>query len=58
MGGGGWRSGPEDTAGVLCDLSDRPLVCSSCHGGMMVIGGTDHALYEIDLATGKGGGAC
>eukprot|EP01031_Cornospumella_fuschlensis_P024841 gene24841-30017_t len=40
----------EDPQGTLFDLSDRPLVClSTDHQKEVVVAGTDHALYSIDL---------
>lgn len=40
----------EDPQGTLFDLSDRPLVClSTDHQREVVVAGTDHALYSIDL---------
>lgn len=47
-------SGPTDPAGTLVDLSDRPMMCMSTDvvRGMAVIGGSDHALYEVRLADG------
>lgn len=49
----GWRSGPADPSGVLCDLSDRPSLCSAVHWGRseLVIGSSDHALYVVDTNT-------
>ena len=52
--GGQWRLGPRDPAGVLLDLSDRPLVCcAAADGGALVaLGGCDHAAYVIDARAG------
>ena len=41
---------PADPRGTLVEISDRPLVCAASLGDRVVIGGTDHALYEIDLS--------
>lgn len=39
-----------DQNGTRLDLSDRPLVCCSTNNrSEVVVGGTDHALYSIDL---------
>lgn len=35
------------------DLSDRPLLAASAHGESVVVAGSDHALYEMSLATGR-----
>lgn len=44
------RNGPIDPSGRLYDLSDRPLFCSSSNmRNEVVIGGSDHALYAIDV---------
>ena len=42
-------------AGRRCELSERPLLCASVSwaAGEAVIGGSDHALYTVDLQTGK-----
>jgi WD40 repeat protein len=49
-----WRLGPRDPAGVLVDLSDRPLLC--CGGDprsqLVVVGGSDHAAYVLDARAG------
>lgn len=43
-------NGPIDPAGRVYDLSDRPLFCSSSNmRNEVVIGGSDHALYAIDV---------
>lgn len=43
--------GPVDPAGRQYDLSDRPLLCSSSNmRNEVVIGGSDHALYAIDVS--------
>jgi len=51
----GWRTGPVDEAGTLEDLSDRPLLCGDADwaNGHAVVGGSDHALYVLDAATGR-----
>ncbi len=42
---------PRDPAGRLVDLSDRPISCASYNGtNEVVFGGTDHALYAVDLS--------
>ena len=50
-----FQTGPLDPAGTLLDLSDRPMMCMSTDvaRGMAVIGGSDHALYEVRLSDGK-----
>ncbi|XRB19151.1 F-box and WD-40 domain-containing protein [Pseudoscourfieldia marina] len=50
---GRWLTGPLDAAGTEVDLSDRPLLCGSAHGDRVVLGGSDHALYEVDAVTGR-----
>lgn len=43
-------NGPIDPAGRQIDLSDRPLLCSSSNmRNEVVVGGSDHALYSIDV---------
>jgi hypothetical protein len=44
-----WKQGPSDPAGVLCDISDRPSLCSAANWGKneVVVGSSDHALYVI-----------
>ena len=42
---------PTDPQGSLVQISDRPLVCASSLNDKVVVGGTDHALYEIDLSS-------
>ncbi|WIA20909.1 hypothetical protein OEZ85_005253 [Tetradesmus obliquus] len=51
----GWRVGPVDAAGVLVQLSDRPLLCSAANWGSneVIIGSSDHASYVVDAAAGK-----
>lgn len=42
-------------AGVLVQLSDRPLLCSAAmtgSSGDVVVGSADHALYVADTITG------
>lgn len=50
---GGWRKGPIDPSGVVCDLSERPNMCSAANWGRneVVIGSSDHALYVVDATT-------
>lgn len=41
---------PVDPAGRRFDLSDRPLMCSSTNlRNEVIVGGSDHALYSIDI---------
>ena len=42
-------------AGVLVQLSERPLLCSAAmtDGSDVVVGSADHALYVVDVATGR-----
>lgn len=43
-------NGPIDPAGRRFDLSDRPLLCSSSNmRNEVIVGGSDHALYAIDV---------
>ena len=51
----GWYVSPLDPSGVVADLSDRPLSCASVSPSLdaVVVGGTDHALYEVSLTTGR-----
>jgi WD40 repeat protein len=43
-------NGPIDPAGRQVDLSDRPLICSSSNmRNEVVVGGSDHACYSIDV---------
>jgi WD40 repeat protein len=45
-----YASPPSDPSGRIVDVSDRPLVCSAFNGtGEIVIGGSDHALYSLDV---------
>ena len=50
-----WFSSPRSHAGRVATLSDRPLTCGSLHpnGTHVVLGGTDHALYEVELVSGR-----
>ena len=42
---------PQDPAGRLVDVSNRPLACAAFNGtNEVVFGGTDHALYALDLS--------
>lgn len=44
------------TAGVLVQLSDRPLLCSASLGdgsNDVVVGSSDHALYVVDTTAGR-----
>ena len=47
-------SPPLDEAGTLLRISERPLVCSASLGERVVLGGTDHALYEVQVRGGSG----
>ncbi|KAK9814681.1 hypothetical protein WJX72_009684 [[Myrmecia] bisecta] len=51
----GWREGPLDPAGVCCSLSDQPLLCGSVDwaAGEVAVGSSDHAIYTVELTTGK-----
>ena len=55
--GAQWRAGPRNEAGHLVDLSDRPLLCMalSLDRNEAAIGGSDHAVYTIDLKSGRKG---
>lgn len=44
---------PHDPEGVLLDLSDLPLLCSSQMGEEIVFGSADHALYSISITLSK-----
>ena len=46
-------SGLAGLARTRVDLSDRPLLCLSVQDGLAVAGGSDHGLYEVDLAKGR-----
>lgn len=50
----GWYGGPNDAAGVRVALTDQPVCVGSVNpkGTHLVVGSTDHALYEVQLATG------
>ena len=48
-----WLKGPLDAAGTEVDLSDRPIMCGSTAGDRVVLGCSDHALYEVDAITGR-----
>ena len=52
---GNWNSGPKNPQGMLCDVSDRPLLCSSVSstGQEVVLGGSDHSLRIYDVNSGK-----
>lgn len=51
-----YSSPPSDPAGRLVDVSDRPLACAAFNGsGEVVFGGTDHALYVLDLSQPRRG---
>lgn len=42
-------------AGCMCNVSEQPLMCSSINwsASELVVGSSDHALYVVDLETGK-----
>lgn len=42
-------------AGVLVQLSDRPIMCSAAQwdASEVVVGSSDHALYVVDIQQGK-----
>ena len=50
----GWYDGPNDAAGVRVALTDQPICVGSVNpkGTHLVVGSTDHALYEVQLNTG------
>ena len=50
-----WARGPADPAGILLDVSDRPLLCSAVNnsGNECVLGSSDHALYTVDLSSNR-----
>ena len=41
--------------GIIADISDRPSICSSVDwvAGEAIIGSSDHALYGVDVNTGR-----
>ena len=49
---GNWERGPTCPQGVLCDASDRNLVCMSVLDDEVIVGSTDHALYAFDANSG------
>lgn len=52
--GRGWTAGPRDPKGTTTiDLSDRPSLCMDMRKDSVVIGSSDHALYEVNLSKGK-----
>jgi len=50
-----FREGPRDPQGLLTDLSDRPNLCASVDwgAGEAVVGSSDHALYGVDVRSGR-----
>jgi len=55
-GGAQYSRPPQDPAGRLVDVSDRPLACAAFNGtSEVVFGGTDHALYALDLSQPRRG---
>eukprot|EP00656_Telonema_subtile_P051437 TRINITY_DN6915_c0_g1_i3.p1 TRINITY_DN6915_c0_g1~~TRINITY_DN6915_c0_g1_i3.p1 ORF type:complete len:568 (+),score=118.45 TRINITY_DN6915_c0_g1_i3:131-1834(+) len=48
-----WHQGPADPAGTVLDCSERPILCMSVHNDEAVLGGSDHALYVMNLNTGR-----
>lgn len=49
---GSWLAGPLDSRGVVCEASDRNILCMSVFGTEVVLGGADHALYVYDINIG------
>lgn len=47
-----WYKQPINPDGILCDSSDRNVLCMDLLKNTFVLGNADHALYEYDL-TGK-----
>jgi hypothetical protein len=43
------------TSGLAVELSERPLLCVAAHweAAEVVLGGSDHALYVIDVRSGR-----
>lgn len=53
-GGRGWYEGPSDPKGTTkVDLSDRPSLCMDLRNDCVVVGSSDHALYEVNFRKGK-----
>jgi WD40 repeat protein len=52
---GTWATGPRDPAGVLSELSERPLLAMALNprSSEVVIAGSDHALYTVDMLSGR-----
>ncbi|KAH7416069.1 hypothetical protein KP509_14G073800 [Ceratopteris richardii] len=48
-----WARGPANSAGCVVNLSDRPSLCMSLMGGQAAIGSSDHAVYTVDVPSGK-----
>jgi WD40 repeat protein len=50
-----WFASPVSQQGAVTRLSDRPLVCADVDalGAKAYVGGTDHAVYEVDVKTCK-----
>ena len=46
-----WLRGPVDPAGVVAQVSDRPLTCLSLAptGDLLLVGGADHAVYAYGV---------
>lgn len=51
--GSAWARGPRDPAGELVTVSHRPVLCSALdrRRNRVAIGSSDHAVYEVDVAT-------
>lgn len=51
----GWWNGPAVPAGLVCALSERPLLCSAAlwEAGEVAVGGSDHAVYVLDAKNCK-----
>mmetsp|Transcript_9248 Transcript_9248/g.23366 ORF Transcript_9248/g.23366 Transcript_9248/m.23366 type:complete len:501 (-) Transcript_9248:250-1752(-) len=52
---GAFWQGPADPQGMVVDVSDRPNICASVDwaAGEAVIGCSDHALYGVDVHSGR-----
>ncbi|GAQ85255.1 F-box and WD-40 domain protein 7 [Klebsormidium nitens] len=48
-----WNKGPMDEAGRVTKLSELPILCMSVLGNEAVVGSSDHAVYTVDLDTGR-----
>ena len=45
----GWKSGTISERGSTYNASERPLMCMSVFNDLVVVGGADHGLHEVDL---------